>query len=260
MYGAIKSELIRIARPSFLYGGLGIIAGFASLVTIFVFTSAGDAGGPLRAFPSAAELAASDGFVATLTTLSGLVGVVTLAFWAIAVATDYDTGLVRLLTQAEPNRLRLLAGKVGALALFTVTSTFLATLVATLTAYPMAWVADVSTAAWGADMFVEFLAAWGNLTLAALVWGAVGLAIAVATRSAGTAIAAGIGYLLVVENLLGIVAEDVVDYLPGGILSAVAAGGTATVAYGTALALAAVYGLTAIGSSAAIFRRREIVS
>ncbi len=262
MLASIKSELIRISRPSFLYGGLGIITGFAALVTVFVFTSAGDAtaGPAARAVASFADLAGSGGCVATLSTLASLVGVVTLAFWAIAVATDYETGLIRILTQAEPNRLRLLAGKIGALSLFTVVSTFLATVAATITAYPMAAVSDISTAAWSDGWILEFLSAWGNLTIAALIWGAVGLAIAIATRSAGIAIASGIGYLVVVENLIGIVAEDLVDYLPGGILSAVASGGSAAVGYLTALALGAIYAVGALGSSAWIFKRREIVS
>ena len=35
-----RSELIRIWRPSFLFGGIGVMAGFAALVSIFIFTSA----------------------------------------------------------------------------------------------------------------------------------------------------------------------------------------------------------------------------
>ncbi len=262
MLAAVKSELIRLNRPSFLYGGIGIVCGFAALISVFVFTTADDAAGGQvgPAFAAASELASSGGFVATLTTIASLVGIVTLAFWAIAVASDYDTGLVRILTQAEPNRLRLLAGKLGALTVYTVISTLLATVVTTLVAYPLAAATGVSTAAWGHGFVLEFLSGWANLTVAALVWGAVGLAIAMATRSAGVAIAAGIGYLMVVENLIGIVAEEATNYLPAGVLSAVAAGGTATVGYLTALTLAIVYGVAAIGTSAAIFRRREIVS
>ncbi len=256
-----RSELIRISRPSFLYGALGIMAGFSALITVFVFTAADEGNGRFGpSMSSLAELAAPGGFVATLTTISSLVGVVALAYWAIATATDYDTGLIRILTQAEPNRLRLLAGKVGALAVFTVVGTFLATVMATVAAWPMASVAGVSTSAWSEGFLTEFLSGWWNLTLAALVWGAIGLAIAVVTRSSGVAIAVGIGYLMVVENLIGIVAEDVTDYLPAGVLSAVAGGGTATVAYGTAIALAAAYGAAAMTGAAAVFHRREVTS
>ena len=46
-----------------------------------------------------------------------------LALWAIAAASDYDTGLIRVLVQAQPNRLKLLGGKIIALTGFTVLAT-----------------------------------------------------------------------------------------------------------------------------------------
>jgi hypothetical protein len=80
------------------------------------------------------------------------------------------------------------------------------------------------------------------------------------TRSSGVAIAAGIGYLTVVENLIGIVAEDATTYLPGGTLSALAVGGNADLGYLAALGLALAYGTAAIVTSSAVLRRREIVA
>ena len=45
---AFRSELIRLWRPSFLLGGIGVMAGFAALVSIFIFTSAKTALVPSR--------------------------------------------------------------------------------------------------------------------------------------------------------------------------------------------------------------------
>lgn len=263
MLTAIKSELIRIMRPSFMYGGLGLIVGFSALLTAFVFSAAGDGdsdSGPGPQMASLAELSAQGGFVATLSSITSLIGVITLAYWAIAVATDYDTGLIRILTQSEPNRMRLLGGKVGALALFTVVATFLSTIVVTVMSFALAPAFDVPTDLWNTSFATEFLSAWANLTIAALVWGLVGLALAMFTKSSGIAIATGIGYLMVFENLIGIVAENATDYLPGGTLSVLTLGGTENVSYLTAFGLAVVYGTLAIGSSAIVFRRREITS
>jgi ABC-2 type transport system permease protein len=263
MLTAIKSELIRIMRPSFLYGGLGLIVGFSAMLTAFVFSAAGDStfgSGPGPQMAGLAELSAQGGFAATLSTITSLIGVITLAYWAIAVATDYDTGLIRILTQAEPNRMRLLGGKVGALALFTVVATFVVTAVVTIMSYVLAPVFDVPTELWSTAFLTEFLSAWANLTVAALVWGLVGLALAMFTKSSGIAIAVGIGYLMVFENLIGIVAENATDYLPGGTLSALSMGGTDNLGYLTAFGLAIVYGTIAIGSSAIVFHRREITS
>ena len=256
------AELIRLRRPAFVRGGFGIIAGFTALISIFVFTTAGDDEGGFGPAASAAadELSEVGGFVASLGTISNLVGIVFLALWAMAAATDYDSGLVRILAQAEPRRGRLLAGKVGALALFTVAGTLLATVVAAAVAYPLAGITDVSSAAWGTNWIGEFLSAWLYLTVASLAWGAVGLAIAVGTRSSGVAIAAGIGYLMVVENLLRIVAEDIVDYFPGSTLTAVASGGSDALSAGAAMALAVGYIALALLVAHVTFGRREITS
>ena len=120
MMRVIKSELIRLLRPSFIVGGIGLMAAFGVLATVIGFSAAGQSGaGPAQYFPSEMALAASDGFVSGLALASNLVGIVALAFWAIAVASDYGSGLIRLLVQAEPKRYRLLMGKLGALLVFT---------------------------------------------------------------------------------------------------------------------------------------------
>jgi hypothetical protein len=48
-----------------------------------------------------------------------------------------------------------------------------------------------------------------------LVWGVIGLMLAVLTRSSAMAIGIGSGFLLVVESLITIVAPDASKYLPG---------------------------------------------
>ena len=261
MLTTIKSEAIRLRRPSFIYGGLGLMVGFTALISIFAFSSATSSTEKMgRIGTSLGELEAVGGFVASLGQISSLVGIIALAFWAIAAATDYESGLVRVLVQAQPNRIKLISGKVGALVAFTVVGTLLSTVVAALLAWPLASAFGISTDAWTTGFATELFSAFANLTVAALVWGAVGLAIAVVTRSAGTAIAVGIGYLMVVENLIGIVAESATTYLPAGTLSAVASGGTADLAYLPALALAFGYGILALGSAATIFSRREVIS
>jgi hypothetical protein len=53
MHRAIKSELIRLKRPSFIVGGIGLMAGFSALITVFVFAAAGTSGmGPGQYIPS----------------------------------------------------------------------------------------------------------------------------------------------------------------------------------------------------------------
>ena len=259
MLRAIHSELIRLNRPSFLVGGIGLMAGFASIATILAFSAAGKSGmGPGQYIPTAAALAASDGFVSGLALASNIVGIVALAAWAIAVASDYGTGLIRLLVQAEPRRYRLLVGKLVALVLYTLVSTLAATLAAAGTAALIAPMFHVSTDAWGANTILTLTQAFVYLSLSTVAWGVIGLSIATITMSSGVAIAVGVGYLVVFENMLLLVVKGAANWLPGAILTALAVGGTPNIGFNKALALGAIYVLIGLILVVAIVQRREI--
>lgn len=241
MSRAFQSELIRLDRPAFLIGGIGGMAAFGAIATLIGFAAAGESGvGPGQYIPSEAALAASDGYAAGLSLAANLVGIVALSIWAIATASDYSTGLVRLLAQAEPRRWRLIVGKVLALALFTLAGALAATLAAYVSAQALAPAFGVTTAAWS-DTLPTLFVSFRNLALAAIVWGVLGLVVALLTRSAGVAIAVGIGYLVVFENMIVAVAGGASDWLLGSTLTALASGGTPAISFGSALALGAAY-------------------
>jgi ABC-type transport system involved in multi-copper enzyme maturation permease subunit len=177
-----------------------VIALFAGLVSIFIFTSAEDApAAPPQAGqgPGAytvAEIAEPGGFLTALPTVSTLAGVILLALWAIAVATDYSKGLIRILAQAHPSRTRLLGGKIAALSVFTLLATPVTTLVVVLFARPLARLEGIPIEAWKTDFASELGKGFFDFTIAGLVWGLIGLMLAVLTRS--SAIAIGIGLTL----------------------------------------------------------------
>jgi len=260
MLRVVKSELIRLWRPSLLVGGIGLMALFGALSTLISFVGAGTTGaGPAAYFPTEAALAANDGMVAGLALGSQLLGIVALSLWAIALASDYQTGMIRLLVQAEPRRIKLLAGKVLALVVFTLVGTLAATLLAVGAAYLLAPALDISTSAWSTSTLGTLLEAYGRLSLSTMVWGVIGLTLATVTRSAGVSIAAGIGWVVVFETMLQGVATNLADKMPGAMLTALAAGGTSAVGFRTAILLAAVYTLVGLGIAGLITHRREII-
>ena len=116
------------------------------------------------------------------------------------------------------------------------------------------------TEPWKTDAAAELASGFFNFLVPILVWGLIGLMIAVLTRSSGTAIGVGIGWLLVVENLIGITAPDLTHLMPGGTLSALASGGTADLSWVSALGLTLLYGAVAASVSLFAFRNRDIVS
>jgi len=261
-----RSEFIRIWRPAFFIGGFGVMAGFAALVSIFIYTAAKNGttlpptAGAGAGFATTGQIARPGGFLSALATVSRPAGVVLLALWAIAVATDYSTGLIRVVVQAYPKRIPLMGGKIAALSVFTFMAATITFLVVVVLARPLARLEGIKVDAWKTDFVSHIFKGYFDFTVVALVWGLIGLMLAVLTRSSAMAIGIGIGFLLVVESLITIVAPDASKYLPGGTLNTLVAGGTAGLSWGAALGLVVLYGIIAIAVSLTAFRTRDITS
>ena len=263
MAGVVRSELIRLQRKGMLLAWLGLTAMFAVLINIvmFEFVAGADgeaADGPGTAFPSLEQLTSAEGLVSGMAAAGSFFGVVTLSFWAIAAATDYDSGLIRLLVAAEPRRWRLLAGKVVALLAWTAVAATLALIITVLVAPIGADAAGVSTDAWQQDAAGNLVRAWIDSFLALTVWGTIGLTLDIGFRSSAIAIAAGVGYVLVVEAVIEAALGDASHWLPGNTLTALAQGGTDVVSYAAALVIGGVYCLGGLAVAAAVVIRRDV--
>jgi ABC-type transport system involved in multi-copper enzyme maturation permease subunit len=263
MLSSLRSELVRLRRRGLLLAWFGLMAGFALLVNTIMFSTAADGaalpeGAPGVAFPTAAALTSADGLMAGLPAASSMFGVVTLSFWAIAVATDYSTGLVRLLVAARPQRWPLLVGKVAALSLVTAIATTIATLVNLAVAPPAAQAAGIDTSAWTDDALTTVASTWASTFAALLVWGVVGLTIAYLTRSAAIAISTGVGYVLVVEPMISRVIDGDTSWLLGNTLTALSAGGDAATSLSSALASATAYAAVGLTAAVIVLVRRDV--
>jgi len=255
---ATRSEAKRLSRRSFAGVGLGLLIFFSIMTTAVTFFAGNEAGGRMQ---SQIDLTSAEGLVAGFMTGADIFGIVALALWAAATASDYSTGWVRVLVQAEPRRWRLYGGKLFALVGYTVVGTAVAAVVSFALAPAFAGMEGISTAAWSAGAVTTALSTWLNVTLSVLAWGVIGVAVATVTRSVAAAIAGGVGYLMVVEGLLGLVLdESLMTYFPGSVLSAVASGGVADLAYGSALLIGLGYAAAAVVIAGLVFARRDITS
>ncbi len=257
---AVLSEALRLTRRTFLGSGIALVAGLTLLVTAITFygASATAEGDGFQLMTS--QLEAARGLVASVEGSANLLGIVVLSLGAIAVATDYATGLIRLLVQAEPRRWRLIVGKLVALAGLTVGAAALATAVGVAASPILAALTGISTGAWTDGLAWTVASTFLNLALGLFVWTTLGFTIAVVTRSTAAAVAGGIGYVVVFENLLGLVSQTLVSWLPGSAIAALVAGGNQTQDYRTALALSAGYALLGLVVSLAVFQRRDITA
>jgi ABC-type transport system involved in multi-copper enzyme maturation permease subunit len=260
---ATRSELTRLNRKGMLAGWFGLTAVFAVIINVVMFSFAADSGdlptqGPGVAFPDVATLETGSGLVAGVSTAASMFGVVTLSFWAIATATDYSSGLIRLTASAQPRRWKLLAGKVVALMLLTAAATTLALVINVGVAPVAAEGAGFDVTAWRDNPATEMTSTWVTVYASLLVWGVIGLAIALVTRSAAVAISIGAGWVLLVEGIVAAAFDSGLDWLPGVVLTAVAQGGNDTLSFASAAWLAAGYVIIGLGAALAVTTRRDI--
>ena len=263
MIRVVRSELIRLRRPVILAAWFGLTALFAVMVSTIMFGTVAQGvelppGAPGVRFPGALELSEPDGIVAGLAAASSLFGIVTLSMWGVATASDRSTGLIRILASAEPRRLRLLAGKVVALALMTAAATAIATVVVVMASLPAAPQAGIAVDAWLSGPVPVIMSAYAQALAAQLVWGVLGLVVAVITGSAAAAIAVGVGYVLVLESIITMIPDVPTDWLLGTTLNALAAGGTASVSFASAVTLGAACGIIGLVTAGLVFTRRDI--
>jgi ABC-2 type transport system permease protein len=264
MIRAFRSEWLKIRRPAMMLGGAGPMIGFAVLAIVLSLsvrlgsTQRGPGAPPAL---TAAQVAASDGFAILMGFSTTFIGVVALAVCAIAVGTEYSNGTLRNLLVRQPDRLRLLSGKLLALGSFVAVGVVLAFGAALATALLLLPSHGISASGWFTSAGVRsLLSTAGNLVLATLAWGAFGAILALVLRSTAAAIAIGLAYVLVAENLLAAVWSGGDQWLPGQLLNALAKGGTGSVAYSHALVLVGLYVVVAMGVAAVLFSRRDVAA
>ncbi len=260
MTNAFLSEWLKLRRRAMLLGGIGATVFVAGVATIAQILSAGQPGpGGGEAPRTIASLSEADGLTTGLTGAATLIGAVTLAVWAIAVANEYSLGTLRNLLVRQPHRLRLLAGKLTALASFTAVAVTLGAAVSVALAFALAPGKDIDTSAWlTSDGLGALASAWLNTVLASVGFGLLGAALGTLVRAPAGAIGAGLAWVLVGESILSAAWEDVGRWLPGQLLQTVGAGGSSSTSYLSALvgATVVVGGLTAFGSY--LFATREV--
>lgn len=254
---ALRAEAVRLRRL-WLLPALSLALAIAA--TVLAFSGSGGAGrsgggSSSSGTESALGLAEPDGIVAGLDTGATLVGLLTLVLWALSVARDHQTGVIRVLLVTQSRRGVLLAGKLAALGLATALTSCLAVGASTATAYGAAAANGVSTSAWDASLAVQAVL---DVSLASLTWGTIGAALATATRSAAAAIAGGIGYLLLGENLIGSVSTSAERWLPGASLDNLLTGGSDAVSYAQSASVVAVTLLIGLAVCTAVTLRRNV--
>jgi len=267
MYSSFLASWTKLRRPALIWGTYGALAVVSALITTLIFVTAGDpaaatqGGGPARETFTLASLAGSSGLLAGLSVSVTLIGIVALCVAAAQLAGEYTQGTLRNLLIRRPQRLQLLGGAWGALVTFMTGAVTVAAVVSGATALIAAQTKGIDTSAWfGGAGLSSSLQTIGEGALAVAGYTTLGAALGSILRAPVVAVAVGIGWLVAIEGILGSVVDGSSRWLPGSLLSAIATGGTPTVALGAAVLTAAAYLAVAMGVAGALFQRRDVTA
>ena len=265
MIAAFRAELIKFRRPRILFGVLGGMVLLAILATILTFATAKNAaqvfnsGRPGAVQYSLRALADANGPTRGFTIGAGFAGVVVLVLFTVSVAGEFGAGTMRTLLLVEPHRLRVVAGKVLALAAFVAAGFLLAEIAATATAFLLAQIRGISTTNWISGHGVRaWCSAYGNTTLAGLAWGLAGAAVGAVFRSVPLALAVATAWFFPFENILHQAWAGADRWFPGLLFQGLGAGTGGAVSWSRALLMIAIYLAALITVAATTLTSRDI--
>lgn len=161
----------------------------------------------------------------------------------------------------EPRRIPYAVGAWAALVSLLLVTVLMAAVGAALLAVLLAPGQGVDTASW---FSAEGVATSGRTVVLAAVavvgYATLGSALGVLLRAAIPAVVIGVGWLFLLETIVAGSAPDVGQWLPGQLLSAVAADGTGQIGLGAALVTASGYVVAASAAALTAFSRRDVTA
>lgn len=268
MFPSFLASWTKLRRPALLWGTYGALAAVSALITTLIFVNAGDPAaatpgpdGPPGSAVSLAALAEASGLLSGLSASVMLLGIVALCVAAAQMAGEYTQGTLRTLLIRRPQRLQLLGGTWAALVTFMTGAVVAAAVGAGVTALIAARAKGIDTSAWfSSDGMTSSLQALGETAVAIVGYTTLGAALGSILRAPVVAVAVGVGWLVAIENILESVIDGADRWLPGSLLTAIASGGTMTIALGAAVVTAAAYLVVAMGVAGALFQRRDVTA
>lgn len=266
MIRSLLAELLKLRRPSIVYGATGAIGALTLLATALTFLTATTnptgtfAGGPGLA-SSLTGLAEPGGATRGFTIAAGFLGLVVFVLFLVCMSSEYAQGTIRVLATRQPHRVRLLGGKLAALLTVTAVALLGAELLTVLASIALAHLRGIPTSDWFTTTALAHAASgYANALLTAACYGTLGIALAVLVRSTPIALGIGIAWLGPLEHITQLSWTGAERWFPGLLFDAVAAGGNSTVTYQHALLLGLLLTAVAAAAGTLSFTRRDITA
>lgn len=259
----VLSEWRKLRRPTLFLGTLGAALFFTGLTTSFLYLMIdSEQGNSDRGRQVSREiLNLASGSVYGFASVGGLLGIIALCVFAAQTAQEYTYGTLRNLLVRQPGRIRLLVGKLISMKIFALLLVAIAAIVSIGLSVALSGRAKVSTDLWFTSEGYEAIGqSLLNVTISVIYFGIIGMVLGLLLRSPISAISIGVLWLLIIENLIGAVKPETLDWMPGIQLATIAQGGTPEVSYSHALILGSFYVFLGTLIATVLFSRRDVAN
>lgn len=259
----VLSEWRKLRRPTLFLGTLGAALFFTGLTTSFLYLMIdSEQGNSDRGRQVSREiLNLASGSVYGFASVGGLLGIIALCVFAAQTAQEYTYGTLRNLLVRQPGRIRLLVGKLISMKIFALLLVAIAAIVSIGLSVALSGPAKVSTDLWFTSEGYEAIGqSLLNVTISVIYFGIIGMVLGLLLRSPISAISIGVLWLLIIENLIGAVKPETLDWMPGIQLATIAQGGTPEVSYSHALILGSFYVFLGTLIATVLFSRRDVAN
>lgn len=259
MNRVIRAELVKYTRRRFLaLTLLGAVAFGAFSATVTVLSADP---GPARG----AELVTTDvlsqpgGGTAAALGAVGFGAVFMFAVFIAAMAGEFTRGTFRTMLLQQPNRMRILAGKLVALVALAAVALAVVEAGGWAVARLLAPGQGIDVTGWTtADGVTAALQDYGRLILWVIGWSVFGFTVGAVARSVPVGVLAGLVWAGPIENIVSDGWAPALRWFPGLLLRAVVSPETAVVSTTRALTTLAAYGAVAVALTATVVQRRDV--
>jgi hypothetical protein len=263
MFKVFFAEWRKLRRPTLILGTFAAALFFNGLITSFIYLMIdspqgnGDRGRTI----TREVLALAGGSVTGFASIGGLLGIIALCVFAAQSAQEYTYGTLRNLLVRQPRRLTLLMGKYAAMKSFALLLTVINAIVSILVSVYLSDRAKVTTDLWFTSAgWSEIAHTLVNVYISIIFYAIIGITLGILLRSPISAISIALVWILIIENLIGAVKPETLDWMPGNQFAVIAGGGTPLVSYSHALILGSSYVLLALLVSSFLFTKRDVAN
>jgi ABC-type transport system involved in multi-copper enzyme maturation permease subunit len=263
MIRVVIAELRKLRRPTLLLGTIATVGGLSALFTSIIFlmidSENGNSERGERIGPE--ELSQATGLVYGFRLVGVFLGIVALCIFASQTAQEYSLGTLRNLLVRQPSRMKILAGKFISMKIFALVMVLFAGALSILISFALAGRAKVDTSAWTTSAAMELLfESTLNIFISTLCFGTFGMILGLLLRSPISAIAVGVLWNLILENILAALIKSTGKWLPGTNFSNLGEGGNPDLSYRHSIAVSLGYLIIGGAIAAVLFKRRDVAN